>query len=390
MTSSKRRLAVLTTGRQDIGVLRSTLFLLRDHPAIELRLWAGGMHLEPRFCRTIDRVVADGLTVPREVPFLEELSPLYDDTGRALAAVGAALADESPWALMLLGDRTETLAAGVAATLARVPIVHVHGGEETEGAIDNACRHALTKLSHLHLVSHATHAARVLQMGEQPETIRVVGAPGLDNQYRHDLPDRDAMTQQLGIPLEAPLALVTIHPTTLGDDPMAEVEAVAGAIERVAPAACVITQPNADEGGESIRGFWRTWCAGRPRVALVDALGETAYWALLQQADVVLGNSSSGIVEAAPIGVPVVNVGDRQRGRLRFGRVWDVPPDARLVEQALREAVAAGRRSLGGESYPSGPAAPRIVAALEGWVPPVPLRKQFRDDVVDKRGATRG
>jgi UDP-N-acetylglucosamine 2-epimerase (non-hydrolysing)/GDP/UDP-N,N'-diacetylbacillosamine 2-epimerase (hydrolysing) len=227
-------------------------------------------------------------------------------------------------------------------------------------------------------------------MGEQPETIRVVGAPGLDNQYRQDLPDRDAMAQQLGIPLDAPLALVTMHPTTLGGDPMAEVEAVAGAIERVAPAACVITQPNADEGGESIRGFWQSWCASRPRVALVDALGETAYWALLQQADVVLGNSSSGIVEAAPIGVPVVNVGDRQRGRLRFGRVWDAPADARLVEQALREAIAAGRSSVGGEGYPPGPAAPRIVAALEGWVPPVPLRKQFRDDVVDKRGATRG
>lgn len=374
-----RRIAVLTTGRQDYGILRSSLLLLREHPSFELRLWAGGMHLSPRFGRTVDRITDDGLSVHQRVSFLNEPPVPLADAAAAVATVGAALEAEKPDCILLVGDRTEILAAALAATITCVPIAHLHGGEETEGAIDNACRHALTKLSHLHLVSHARYAERVLQMGEDPETVKVVGAPGLDNRYREDLPSRIDMQRRLGISLSAPLVIVTVHPTTLGVSPLAEVEAVADTLSRV-QATYVITQPNADAGGEAIRAYWSRWGSNRGNVVLVDALGEAGYWALLRDADAVVGNSSSGIIEAPAAGVPVVNVGDRQKGRLRIGRIWDAAPGASEVERALRDALAAGRDAAGADSdFPAGPAAPLIVEALEKWDLPRPPRKIFRE-----------
>jgi UDP-hydrolysing UDP-N-acetyl-D-glucosamine 2-epimerase len=300
------------------------------------------------------------------------------DTAAALAQVGEALDADRPDALVVVGDRSETLAAGLAATIAKVPVVHLHGGEETEGAIDNACRHALTKLSHLHLVSHRVHAERVIRMGEDPSCVVVVGAPALDHAFREDLPGRDELGAELGLALEPPVVLVTVHPATLGAPAREEVAAVAGAMAQV-PATYVVTAPNADEGGTEIADHWREWSKGRSRVAVVDALGDRRYWAMLRLADAVLGNSSSGIIEAPALGVPVVNVGDRQRGRLRFGPVTDVPASEPSITGALRNALAGGRGSPGDGGYPPPPVAPRIVDALRRWQIPRPPRKRFHE-----------
>jgi UDP-hydrolysing UDP-N-acetyl-D-glucosamine 2-epimerase len=318
--------------------------------------------------------------VARELPFLAEPPSPMTDTAAALAQVGAALLEDAPHALLLVGDRAEVLAAGVAATLARVPIAHLHGGEESEGAIDNACRHALTKLSHLHLVSHQVHADRVIQMGEDPASVVVVGAPAMDHAYRDDLPGIEELSKELGAALQPPVVVVTMHPATLGGPAGEEVAAVADAMARV-PATYVVTAPNADTGGTAIRDYWQRWATGRERVALVDALGDRRYWAMLRLADAVLGNSSSGIIEAPALGVPVVNVGDRQRGRLRYGPVSDVPAEASAITSALRQALAAGRRAPGEDlgGYPAAPAAPRIVDALRRWEIPQPPRKPFHE-----------
>jgi UDP-hydrolysing UDP-N-acetyl-D-glucosamine 2-epimerase len=377
--AESRRLVVLTTGRQDYGILRSTILLLRRTPGFEVAVWAGGMHLQSRFGEPLVALKRDGVPVARELPFLAEPPSPMADTAAALARIGAALIEDAPDALVLVGDRTEALAAGLAATLAKVPIVHLHGGEESEGAIDNACRHALTKLSHLHLVSHQVHADRVIQMGEDPTSVVVVGAPALDHAYRDDLPGVEALSKDLGVALEPPVVVVTMHPATLGGAAGDEVAAVAGAMARV-PATYVVTAPNADAGGTEIGDYWRRWAKNRKRVALVDALGDRRYWAMLRVADAVLGNSSSGIIEAPALGVPVVNVGDRQRGRLRYGPVTDVPAAEDAVATALREALAAGRWAPGGDlgGYPAAPVAPRIVEALRRWEIPHPPRKRFR------------
>ena len=378
------RIAVLTTGRQDYGILRSSLRLLQRDPRFELLLWVGGMHLSKLHGHTVALVEADGFTRSAALDFMAQPPDPPDPSGdaqRALGEVSRALAAQLPELLVLLGDRSETLAAGLAATLAGVPIAHLHGGEESEGAIDNAMRHALTKLSHLHLVSHRDHARRVLQMGEDPSRVVVVGAAGLDNLYRHDLPDRAALEAQLGLQLVPPVAVVTLHAATLGGDPLVEVQALATALERV-PATCVITQPNADLGGAPIRGFWNDWARGRARTALVDALGERAFFGLLRCADAVIGNSSSGIIEAPALGLPVVNVGDRQRGRLRSSHVSDVPAEASAIERALRSALEPATRERLREAetpYPRGPAAPRIVEALAAARFERPVRKRFVD-----------
>lgn len=378
---SRRRIAVLTTGRQDYGILRSTILALRDDPRFELLCWAGGMHLKKAFGRTVENVRADGVPVAAEIDFMGEAADASADSAAAVREVAKAIDSGKPHALLLLGDRTETLAAGFAATVKGVPIAHLHGGEESEGAIDNALRHALTKLSHLHLTSHDVHARRVRQMGEPAETVKVVGAAGLDNLYRTDLPDRAALEKHLGMALKDPVIAVTLHATTLGGDSAAEISALTAAMEKI-DATWVITQPNSDAGGAVIRARWSAWGSGRARTAVVDALGERNYWGLLRIASAVLGNSSSGIIEAPAAGLPVVNVGDRQRGRLRTEHVVDAAPEAGAIERALRTALEPAARERLKKTpghYLAGAAAPRIVEALATWTIPDPPRKKFQD-----------
>lgn len=373
------RIAVLTTGRQDFGIIRSTLLALRDHPRMIPLLWVGGMHLATRFGQTVTLIEADGFHVDRRLPFVSEGSDPIAETADALTAVAEAIAADAPDCLLLVGDRSETVAAGVAATLRRLPIVHLHGGEETQGAIDNAFRHALTKLSHLHLVSHPTHADRVLQMGEDPSRVVVVGSPGLDNLDRDDLLDHADLARALGTQLSPPVAVVTVHPTTLSSDVLAETRAVTSALDEHI-GTVIVTAPNSDAGAQEIRSFMRTWTADDEDRSFVDALGDRLYWSLLRTADIVVGNSSSGIIEAPVAGVPVVNVGDRQLGRQRPDEfVWDCPSDASAVAEAVAQALSSAVRSSAPDPRRRREkAAPRILAALDAWNVPNPPVKVFR------------
>jgi UDP-hydrolysing UDP-N-acetyl-D-glucosamine 2-epimerase len=386
LLSKPHRLAVLSTGRQDYGILYSTLRALQDEESIEVQLLIGGMHFLERFGRTIEVVRTDGLPISAELPFLSDPPDALNDAAEALRQVGTALTRLQPAALMLVGDRSETMAAALAATFCRVPIVHLHGGEESEGAIDNVLRHAITKLSHLHLVSHEIHAHRVIQMGEIPKDVVVVGAPGLDNRFRADLPDRMELEATLGISLKPPVVIVTVHPTTLGNDPLAEARAVSGALEEVS-ASYVITAPNADPGGDRILEFWKQWVPGRSNAVLVGALGERMYWGLLRMADAVLGNSSSGLVEAPDAGVPTINIGDRQKGRLRAASVVDISAEVKAIATALRCVLE--QPPPPSPQFLAGPAAPRIVAALREWLPRRTDRKSFRALDQDSRSNRR-
>lgn len=373
------RLAVLSTGRQDWGILRSTCLALRDAPAFDLRLMVGGMHCSERFGHTVDAVRADGFAPCETLTWIPDDRPssAHEQAGTALAAIGAALERQQPDALFLVGDRFETAGAALAATLVALPIVHVHGGEESEGAFDNNFRHAITKLSHLHLVSHPAHRDRVIAMGEDPDSVHVVGAPGLDNAHRSDLPARAELEEGLGLKLESPVVIVTLHPATLGGDPGREARAVAAALDAV-EATYVITMPNTDPGHEAIREVL-TSAGRRPRRVAVDALGARRYWGMLRLADAVLGNSSSGLIEAPVLDVPAVNVGERERGRLRGPSVIDAPADPGAIVAALRRALDPRFRAglLGTASlFGDGRAAERIRDVLASWRPPRPPVKR--------------
>lgn len=373
-----RSIAVLSTGRQDWGLLHSTCLAIRAHPDLRLRLLVGGMHLSARYGSTVEHVRADGFEPAAELAWLDGPTdpPADAQAAAALAAVGAALRAEPGDALLLAGDRFETAAAAVAATVTRVPIAHLHGGEQTLGAFDDALRHAITKLSHLHLVSADEHARRVIALGEDPSTVHVVGAPGLDAAVRTDLPDRSALEQELGLALRPPVVIVTVQPTTLDPDPSAVVDAVLAAMAAV-PATYVITLPNADPGAELIRE--RLVQAGTgPGRSIVEALGETRYWGLMRIADAMLGNSSSGLIEAPAVDLPAVNVGDRQEGRRREANVIDAPADATAVTSGLREALSPAFRASSIAAHPrlaDGRAGARIADIIAAWRPSSPPRK---------------
>jgi UDP-hydrolysing UDP-N-acetyl-D-glucosamine 2-epimerase len=385
-----RTITVLTSGRQDWGILRSVCAALREDPSIRLDLVVGGMHLSSRHGRTVDLVVADGFEPAATLDWLagsdaadDRDPPAADQAGAALAAVGAHLRSVGADALVLVGDRFETAAAAVAATVERVPIAHLHGGEQTLGAFDDALRHAITKLSHLHLVATDVAAGRVVALGEDPGSVHVVGAPGLDAAHRPDLPDRAALEAALGIALSPPVVIVTVHPATLDDDPAGTVRAVIAAMDAV-PATYVVTLPNVDPGGADVRSALLEATAGRSDRVAVEALGEVRYWGLMRLADAMLGNSSSGIIEAPAVRLPVVNVGARQAGRDRQGNVLDVPADAATVADALRRALDPAVRA----SLPSpdprlvdGRAGARAAGIIAAWrprrppiKPPIPVR----------------
>lgn len=376
-----RSLAVLTTGRQDWGILRSTCLALRRRPGFRLDVVAGGMHLSARHGHTVDQVRADGFE-PTQLPWLDDAAatPADVQSARALEAFGGYLRGAKPDAVLLAGDRFETAAAALAATVNRVPIAHLHGGEQTLGAFDDALRHATTKLSHLHLVSHEEHARRVVAMGEDPDTVHVVGAPGLDSAFRADLLDGGALATHLGVTTALPLVIVTVHPATLGVDPDADVGAVVAAM-RTVPATYIVTMPNADPGADRIRTDLTSAVAAAPpgTAVAVEALGERLYWSLLRVADAMLGNSSSGLTEAPAVGLPVVNVGERQEGRLRWSNVIDAPADADGVVAALRRALDPGFRATARADIPpltDGRAGERIAGIITAWQPPRPPRKR--------------
>lgn len=373
-------IAVLTTGRQDWGILRSTCNELRSNTDLRLTILAGGMACSSRFGRAVDDIRAEGFESIVELDWLSEADTklaTLRSCSRALEEVGRALLDATPDALLLVGDRYETLAAAQAATLIGTPIAHLHGGEETAGAIDNVMRHAITKMAHLHLAAQRQYAERLIAMGEAEDAVHVVGAPGCDNLFRDDLPDCAELEAFLGTRLEPPVVLVTLHPTTASTDGPREVDELLAAMDRV-PATYVVTLPNVDPGHVRLREALQSACT-QPRRACVAALGERRYWGLLRIADAMVGNSSSGLIEAPAAALPAVNIGERQAGRARDANVTDVGVDAREIATALRRALEpAYRQTLRSRMVMlTEPAAPRIIRILRDWNPPVPPTKRW-------------
>jgi UDP-hydrolysing UDP-N-acetyl-D-glucosamine 2-epimerase len=339
------------------------------------------MHLSPKYGKTISLIEDDGFTPAEKLDWLGkgQGNSTTEQAAMALDQCGVALDRQNPDCLMLVGDRYETASAAIAATLCRVPLVHIHGGEETEGAFDNALRHAITKLSHLHFVSHPTHAARLIQMGEDPAAVHVVGAPGLDNLFRTDLPDQAELERHFGRRLLPPVVMVTVHPATLTENPLAEIKAVEKAISKV-PASYVVTLPNSDPGNELIRERLQKLAMRQSSVVITEALGDRLYTGLMRVATAMLGNSSSGLIEAPGCGLPVVNVGDRQKGRVAGKNVISVPCSEREVEEALKRALTTEFRHVAQRDLKTscdGKVGQRIVAILRDWHLSFPLRKVF-------------
>lgn len=346
MMSKKKTIAVITSGRQDWGILRSIVKRLHEADAFTVAVIAGGMACDDTFGNIADRIEAEGLPVYQRLAWQVDSSKATpcEQIAEAVVMAEKCFKELNPDAVMLLGDRFETLAIAQVATLQNIPLIHLHGGEETRGAIDNQMRHAITKLSHIHFVSHPEHKRRVVQMGENPGNVHMVGAPGLDNINRDNLPEMDEILQGLELQREngEPMFLITYHPPTLLGDGMTEVSAMIQALSEF-QSVCIFTMPNNDPGNLPIREAITKFVDELPtRRCLVNALGEQRYWAVLRNADVVVGNSSSGIIEAPAVPVPVVNIGQRQAGRTMAPCIIDLPfPTADKIKAAVETCLAA-------------------------------------------------
>ena len=303
--------------------------------------------------------------------------------GRVLEATAEILSRTRPDIVVVLGDRTEMHAAASATVPFLIPLAHIHGGELTLGAIDDALRHSLTKLSHIHFVSTERYAERVVQMGEERWRVIVSGAPGLDNVSSVDLMDAGELESELGVPKDGRVALVTMHPETL--DPGHETEHLTAMLDALDAwvGRVVFTAPNDDVGRSIILSSIETYVQTHPNAVLIPDSGTRGYLSLMTRADVMVGNSSSGIIEAASFGLPVVNVGHRQDGRIRSANVIDVGHASKEISAAMARACSEGfRDSLAGlvNPYGDGHAGERIAGTLaEIELGPRLLRKGFVD-----------
>ena len=369
---SKRKICVVTGTRAEYGLLYWLLREIEADEALDLQLAVTGMHLAPEFGMTVEAIEADGFSVDERVEMLlSSDTPVGIAKSIGLGVIGFAdaFARLRPDLVVVLGDRFEILAAAQAALVARIPIAHLHGGETTEGAFDEAIRHSITKMAHLHFVAAEPYRRRVIQLGEDPERVFNVGSPGLDHVRRTPRLDRNEVEELLGFGLDAPLFVVTYHPATLSGRPATEsLDELFCALLRFPEARFVFTKSNADTGGRAINRAIDAFVRAHPDHARAfAAMGLPRYLSTLALADVVVGNSSSGLTEAPAVGVPTVNVGDRQKGRLRAASVIDCGESETEIAEAIETALSpAFRERIEGQELPYGvgEASPAVCHAL--------------------------
>lgn len=373
MPDTDRTIAVVTSSRADYSHLYWPLRALRKHPNIDLRLIAMAAHLSPEFGHTIDDIERDGFEIHERIECLLSSDSdvgMAKTIGAATMSLADALGRMRPDLMLLIADRYEMLAPAAAACVLRIPLAHIEGGEISAGAIDDAVRNALTKLSHVHFTPTRRARDRVIAMGESPWRVHHVGAPSLDYLKHGSLVPREQLETVLGMKLAPPLLVAAYHPVTLLRDTNAEADAFFDGLAKF-QGTIVFCFPNADAGGRALIERAKRFCADRDAAGLHVNLPAVQYFGLLACADVMAGNSSSGIMETPSFGLPTVNVGFRQQGRERARNIIDVPPEAQAVHDGIRRALEPGfRAGLDGMDNPYGDGhAGELIAEILGTLP---------------------
>jgi len=372
--AKKRTIAAITSSRADYGHLFWPLRDLANTEGIELKLIALGSHLSPEFGNTIQELEKDGFEISARIECL-----LSSDTdvgmaktiGNATLSLADLLGHMRPDVLLLIADRYEMLAPASVALALRIPTAHIEGGEISEGAIDDAVRNALTKMSHVHFTSTEEARRRVIAMGEEEWRVHRAGAPSLDHLRRTELLTKDQIERHLRLNLNRPTVLVSYHPVTIAEDTLEEAGALFAALETL-PDQLIFCYPNADAGSRSLIDRTRAFLERRKAGWVFTNLDPRAYWSLLRHVDILVGNSSSGIMESASFALPTVNVGIRQQGRERALNVLDAEPRVESIVNATRKAQTPEfKKSLEGMSNPygDGHASERIVQVLTNAPP---------------------
>lgn len=382
-----RKICFVTGTRAEYGLLRGVMAGVRQATGLQLQLVVTGAHLSPEHGLTWREIEADGLPIDARVEMLlsaDTAPAIAKSMGLGLIGFGDAFERLQPDLIVLLGDRYEILAAASAALVAGVPVMHLHGGETTEGAFDESIRHAVTKMSHLHGVAAEPYRQRVIQLGEAPERVFLVGSLGVDAILQLPLLDRAALEAAIGFRLGPRNLMVTFHPVTLdsagsGEQQMAELLA---ALHMLDDTRLIFTLPNADTGSRALARQVEAFVASHPQARAYTSLGQLRYLSCLRLMDGVVGNSSSGLIEAPSLGIGTVNIGDRQKGRLSASSVIDCAPQREAIGQAIAQLYApAFRQQLPHtlNPYGQGGAAGKIVQLLQQQPLHGLLKKHFHD-----------
>ncbi|MBL7754688.1 MAG: UDP-N-acetylglucosamine 2-epimerase (hydrolyzing) [Chitinophagaceae bacterium] len=382
-----KTICVVTGTRAEYGLLYHTMKAIQEHPDLKLQICVCGMHLSPEFGLTWQQIEQDGFVIDARVDMLlsaDTAVAITKSTGLGLIGFADAFEFLKPDMILILGDRFEMLAASTAAMIANIPIAHCHGGEATEGLIDEAIRHAITKMAHLHFTSTETYRKRVIQLGEQPERVFNVGALGIENINKLELLNREDLERSLGIQLKSKNYLVTFHPVTLEkQSASAQFDQLLQAMESYSDAFVVFTLPNADTDGRTLIEQIQTFVQKHPdRSAAFTSLGQLRYLSLIPQVDAVIGNSSSGLIEVPAFGIPTINIGDRQRGRMAGDSVIHCEAEKESILRAIEQSETAAFRQQAAQSenpYGKANASGNIVSVLRSIDLNKLLKKHFYD-----------
>lgn len=380
-----RKICVVTGTRAEYGLLYWLLKEIQADANLQLQLIVTGMHLSPEFGLTWKTIEEDGFVIDAKVEMLlSSDTPVGIAKSIGLGVIGFAdaLARLQPDILVVLGDRFEILAAAQAALIAGIPVAHIHGGEVTAGAFDDSIRHAITKMSHIHFVATESYKRRVIQLGEAPANVFNVGAPGIENIRRLKLLSRTELEHSINFEMGSTCLLVTYHPSTLGKTkPHIAMQSLLNALDRFPEAKIIFTRPNSDTDGRILNLMLDEYSErNKTRTAIFSSMGQIRYLSALNCVDVVVGNSSSGIIEAPVFKTPTVNIGERQSGRLKADSIIDCDETVESIEVAIRKALSSEFRSHANQTvslYGAGDSARQIIKQLKTCKPC--LNKQFHD-----------
>ena len=379
-----KKICIITGSRAEYGLLYPLLKELAAFRDVKLQIVATGMHLAPKFGLTYREIEADGFKISAKIAFpLPDKAGTAVSIGKAILATAPVLERLKPNVVVLLGDRFETFAAATAAYTLKIPIAHLHGGEVTAGVFDEAFRHSVTKMSSLHFTSTEAYRRRVIQLGENPTTVFNVGAIGLDNIRQADFITKEELGSQMGVKLTGKLACVTFHPVMFEKaEPCAQLKELFAALDKFPSLQVIFTLPNADIGATGIIAAIRAYArANSSRVFAFKSLGQKRYLSLLKVSSVVIGNSSSGIIEAPSLCTPTVNIGARQEGRVRPASVIDCPSKKRAISAAIIKALSPSFAPALHKTNPygDGRSAPRIARLLIRKTSTLRVKKTFFD-----------
>lgn len=381
-----RRICVVTGTRAEYGLLRWVLEGIREAPGLELQVVATGMHLSPEFGLTFRDIERDGFTIDRKVEMLlssDTPAAVAKSMGMGVIGFADALRELAPDLLLVLGDRTEILSAVLAATVMRIPVAHLHGGETTEGAIDEPIRHSITKMSQLHFVAAPEYRRRVIQLGEHPDRVFLVGGLGVDCVKRLSLLTKCELEESLEFKFGEKNLLVTFHPVTLEHDSAGkQMSELLAALAELRDTNLLFTMPNSDTDGRVLFDLVRTFVEAHPNAKSFTSLGQQRYLSCVRQVDAVVGNSSSGLTEVPSFAKGTVNIGDRQRGRLKAVSVIDCSPERKSIRWAIDQLYSPefqARLSSVRNPYGDGGASDRIVELIRTVDLDGILKKKFYD-----------